>query len=85
VYSDKRDRLSLLRFQVPLIEPDVRICRIRLSDEFSVTAHGQSPYANDRSRWMPSFPKTFSPGNCLVPREDTLRRFFKNRTTRSYV
>ena len=30
----------MLRFHSPLIEPDVRICRIRLSDKVRVTAHG---------------------------------------------
>ena len=31
---------TLRRFHSPLIEPDVRICRIRLSDGIRPTAHG---------------------------------------------
>ena len=34
-----------LRFQSPLIEPDVRISRIRLSDEIMPSPTGSSPYA----------------------------------------
>ena len=30
---------TMLRFHIPLIEPDVRICRIRLSDGLSRPAH----------------------------------------------
>ena len=30
---------TLLRFHLPLIEPDVRICRIRLSDQDHTYAH----------------------------------------------
>ena len=34
-----------LRFQSPLVEPDVRISRIRLSDEIMPSPTGSSPYA----------------------------------------
>ena len=40
---------SMLRFHVPLIEPDVRISRIRLSDKDAFTnAHGRQPFALGR-------------------------------------
>jgi hypothetical protein len=40
---------TLLRLHSPLIEPDVRICRIRLSDRIRCTAHGQPglPFAGE--------------------------------------
>ena len=34
-----------LRFQSPLVEPDVRFSRIRLSDEIMPSPTGSSPYA----------------------------------------
>jgi hypothetical protein len=34
-------RFTLLRFHIPLIEPDRRISRIRLSEETHAFAHGK--------------------------------------------
>ena len=41
---------SLLRFHIPLIEPDVRISRIRLSDWFHVGHTQATPTCSDRKR-----------------------------------
>ena len=64
-----------LRFPSPLIEPDVRISRIRLSDWFHVKAHADRPTCSDRSRRTPISPKTLSAGNRRVPRVGTLWRW----------
>jgi hypothetical protein len=57
-----------LRLRSPLIEPDVRFPRIRLSDEIHDKAHAGAPTCNVRSRWTPSAPKIRSSGNRRVPR-----------------
>jgi hypothetical protein len=44
------------RFPSPLIEPDVPLASIRLSDRFHQRAHGRSPEGVTR-RWTPSGPK----------------------------
>jgi hypothetical protein len=41
----------MLRFHVSLIEPDVRISRIRLSDWFHIVAHAGAPRCSDVRRW----------------------------------
>ena len=47
---------ALLRFHIPLIKPDVRISRIRLSDkETHAFAHGSLGLRTE-SRTNPSFP-----------------------------
>ncbi len=56
----------------PLIEPDVRISRIRLSDWFHAQAHGRTPSCTVRSRRTPNFPKIVSASKRRVPRVDTL-------------
>jgi len=47
---------SPLRFPSPLIEPDVRISRIRLSERVHRKAHGRAPKCTRRSRNTPSGP-----------------------------
>ena len=64
--------MALLRFPSPLIKPDVRISRIRLSDWLHLVAVGGGPMCIRRSRSTPSFPNTTSLENCRVPREGTL-------------
>ena len=44
---------SMLRLHIPLIEPDVRISRIRLSDWFHVVAHTGAPTCIALRRWTP--------------------------------
>ena len=69
------------RFPSPLIKPDVRISRIRLSDWLHLATVGGAPMCIRRSRSTPSFPKTTWSENCRVPREGTLcRRVRKPRT-----
>src|SRR3954454_7468275 len=46
------------RFPSPLVKPDVRISRIRLSDWLHREAHGGGPRCTRRSRSTPSAPKT---------------------------
>src|ERR687897_599307 len=61
-----------LRLPSPLVKPDVRISRIRLSDWLHRKAHGGSPKWT-RLRWStPSAPNTASRGKRLVPCEGTL-------------
>jgi hypothetical protein len=60
------------RFPSPLIKPDVRISRIRLSDWLHLVAVGGGPMCIRRSRSTPSFPNTTSSENRRVPREGTL-------------
>jgi hypothetical protein len=50
----------MLRFHAPLIEPDVPISGIRLSDWFHFKADGRFPTWTWRSRRTPNFPKTTS-------------------------
>ena len=62
---------SPLRFPSPLIEPDVRISRIRLSDRGHRQARGRAPRCTRRRRKTPSGPKITSSAQRCVPREDT--------------
>ena len=60
------------RFPSPLIEPDVPISGIRLSDRLHREAHG-SAMSGKRSRCMrPRSPETTAQENRLVPRPATL-------------
>ena len=60
------------RFPSPLIKPDVRISRIRLSDWLHRMTHGGGPKWT-RRRWStPSTPNTASRGKRRVPCEGTL-------------
>jgi hypothetical protein len=58
------------RFPFPLIEPDVRIARIRLSDRIHRQAHGRAPRCTRRNCTTPSGPKITSSASARVPRED---------------
>jgi hypothetical protein len=60
------------RFPSPLIKPDVRVSRIRLSDWLHLTTHGGGPIWTCRRRSTPSVPKTASLLKRLVPRVGTL-------------
>src|SRR4029453_9526111 len=61
-----------LRLPSPLIKPDVRVSRIRLSDWLHRRAHGGGPKWT-RRRWStPSALNTVSRGKRLVPCEGTL-------------
>jgi hypothetical protein len=51
-----------LRLPSPLIKPDVRISRIRLSDWLHLEAHGGAPSWSRRSRSTPSSPNTTQSG-----------------------
>ena len=51
-----------LRLPSPLIKPDVRISRIRLSDWLHLEAHGRAPSWSRRSRSTPSSPNTTQSG-----------------------
>ena len=51
-----RDLLAVALFPSPLIKPDVRISRIRLSDWFHLKAFGGGPMWMWRSRNTPSSP-----------------------------
>jgi hypothetical protein len=60
------------RFPSPLIKPDVRISRIRLSDWLHRKAHGGGSKPT-RRRWStPRVPNTASRGKRRVPCEGTL-------------
>ena len=59
------------RFPSPLIEPDVRISRIRLSDRFHRQTHGQAPRCTRRRCNTPNEPKMTSLARVRVPRVDT--------------
>ena len=72
-----------LRLSSPLIEPDLRISRIRLSDWFHVQARvGWPPWSvlGDRT---PSSPKILSTEKRLMPCVDTLWRRLRKALTRS--
>ena len=71
------------RFPSPLIKPDVRISRIRLSDWLHLAAVGGAPMCIRRSRSTPSFPKTTGSENRRVPREGILWRRVRNPRTDS--
>src|ERR1700745_3852767 len=69
-----------LPFPSPLIEPDVRISRIRLSDWLHLEAHdGRLPWSL-RSRTTPSSPKMFASAKHLVPCEETRRHEIARRS-----
>src|ERR1700730_6829700 len=73
--EEGRGCLSLwqsLRFPSPLIEPDVRISRIRLSDQLHLKAHGGGVLVSWRSRTTPNLPKMISSENRPVPSDGTL-------------
>src|SRR5437870_5285902 len=62
-----------LRFHSPLIEPDVQISRIRLSDRLHRKTHGCGRTACLARRLRtPSSPNTISRENRAVPRDGTL-------------
>ena len=70
-----------LRFSSPLIEPDVTISVIRLSDGFHVEAFA-APSLGRRSRERtPSFPKTSCSGNWRYPGPANLCRRRRKRRT----
>ena len=68
--SERRLSLSLsprnpsLRFSSPLIEPDVTISVIRLSDGFHVEACAGALLGQELRERTPSFPNTSLMGNC---------------------
>ena len=53
--------LNALRFPSPLIKPDVRISRIRLSDRVHRKAHGGALVARVKTLHA-EFPEDFAPG-----------------------
>jgi len=59
------------RFPSPLIEPDVRISRIRLSDRIHRQTHGAAARCTWRNRSTPSEPKITSFARRRVPRVGT--------------
>ena len=69
-----------LGFPSPLIKPDVRICRIRLSDSVHVRLTAGAAGLSQVRRCTPSFPKTTFQENTRAPR---LARRFGKRWTRS--
>jgi hypothetical protein len=70
--EDERGSGMSPRFSSPLIKPDVRISRIRLSDWLHCKAHGSGPKWT-RRRWnTPSGPNTASREKRRVPCEGTL-------------
>ena len=72
------------RFPSPLIEPDVRICRIRLSDRFHRQTHGRAAAGAGRSRSTPNGPQSTWSVRMRVPRVGTFcRRRRKCRTRRA--
>src|ERR687898_1008877 len=72
VEEGRGDRLRQLRLPSPLVKPDVRISRIRLSDWLHRRAHGGGPKRTRRRCSTPSAPNTASRGKRLVPCEGTL-------------
>src|SRR5215471_15624038 len=68
-----------LRFHSPLIEPDVRISRIRLSDWLHLEAHdGRLPWSL-RSRTTPSSPKMVASAKHLCRKVSFRRELRKVR------
>ena len=63
--------LTMLRFHIPLIEPDVRISRIRLSEKAHAFAHGRLTVCPGRQT-RPSLLYSDASGNRLVPGQLTL-------------
>jgi hypothetical protein len=76
-----RDLLAVARFPFPLIKPDVRISRIRLSDWLHRKAHGRGPRWTRRKRSTPISPKTTASEKRRVPRECTLWRLHRKSLT----
>ena len=70
------------RFPSPLIKPDVRISRIRLSDRLHLEAHGRGPRWTLRMERTARSPNTLSVEKRRVPREGTLWRLTRKRRTR---
>ena len=56
-----------LRFQSPLIEPDMQISRIRLSDKTHAFAHGKSRVSHRATAGMESPCGTTAPASCTQP------------------
>jgi hypothetical protein len=83
VVESRTGAVAVPRFPSPLIKPDVRISRIRLSDWLHLAPVGGAPMCIRRSRSTPSFPKTTESENRRVPREGTLWRRFRNPRTAS--
>ena len=72
------------RFPAPLIKPDLRISRLRLSDGLHRNAlAGAAPRWVGRSLITPRWPNTTSSRNCRAPRECTLCRLRKKCRTLS--
>ena len=69
-------------FPHPLIEPNVRFSRIRLSDERHTTACTGDPRCTRRNRRTPNSPKITSDEKRRVPRVGTLCRRRKKCRTR---
>src|SRR5205823_721007 len=65
------------RFPSPLIEPDVQISCIRLSDRFHRQTHGRAPRCTQYRRSTPSGPKITSSASARVPRVDTFCRLVR--------
>jgi hypothetical protein len=73
-HEAERGDSKLFRFPAPLIEPDVRIARIRLSDRIHGPAVGRAPRCTRRICSTPSGPKITSFASTRVPREGSWRR-----------
>ena len=71
------------RFPSPLIEPDVPVSGIRLSDWLHRKAHGVARQGRRSRRSRPSSPWTTSKENRRVPRPATLCRRARKSRTRS--
>src|SRR2546429_6294807 len=76
---------ATLRFPSPLIEPDVPISGIRLSDRLHREAHDEGPMCTRLRCSTPSSPKTVSRENRCVPRPCTLCRLTRKCRTRSWT
>ena len=70
------------RFLFPLIEPDVRISRIRLSDRFHVRLTEEGFTSSVSNRRTPRVPKTSAAEKRRVPRVGTLCRRCRKRRVR---
>jgi hypothetical protein len=77
--------VAVPRLPSPLIKPDVRISRIRLSDWLHFAAVGGAPRCIQRSRSTPSFPKTTLSEKRRVPRVGTSCRLVRNPRTDSWT
>src|SRR3954449_9138563 len=71
------------RFPSPLIEPDVRRYRIRLSDGLHRKAHGEAVRGKRSRASTPRSPWITSKVNCRLPRPCTLCRRARKARTRS--